>query len=151
MISISDAFTQIGLLEHEDDVLEPFLLDEAQQIPGGLRPRVHDRENEKDKIRARNKTLGDGLVLGHHRVCARRVHHVEIAQKWNRQVALSELRRNLDRFFLGAVAKNVDPIGCRTNIHLRKFLAEKRVEQRRFAGFDFADDDKEQRLPDIRH
>lgn len=71
-------FPQVGLLEDEDGVLKPFLLDEIEQVPGGLGPRVHDRKDEEDKIRARDKTLGDRLMLGHHRVRARRVHHIEV-------------------------------------------------------------------------
>ena len=73
--------SQIGLLQDEDDVLEPLLLHEFQQIPRGLRPRVDDRENEEHQIGTRHKILRDRLVLGHHRVGARRIHDVEVAQK----------------------------------------------------------------------
>ena len=140
---------QIGLLQNEDDILEPFFLHEFQQVPRGLRPRIDHRENEEHQVRARHKILGDGLVLGHHRVGARRIHDVEVAQKWNRQITLRELRRDLDRFFLGAETKDVNAIRRRENVDFRKFLAKERVQQRGFSSFDLADHDKEKRLPDI--
>jgi hypothetical protein len=69
------------------------------------------------------------LVFGHHRIGARRIHDIEVAQKGYRQVALRQLRRSLDRFVLGPVTENVNTVGRGQHIHLGKLLAEKRVEQ----------------------
>ena len=47
------------------------------------------------------------------------------------------------------MAKNVNAIGRGKNVHLGEFMTEERVEQRGFSRFYFADDDKEQGLPNI--
>ena len=74
-------FPEVRLLQDEDNVLKPFLLDKIQQLPGGLGPWIYHRENEEHDVGARDEALGDGLVFGHHRVGARRIDDVEVAQK----------------------------------------------------------------------
>src|SRR3954462_14793605 len=141
--------SQIRLLEDKDDVLEPFLLDEIQKVPGGLRPGIYDRKNEENDVCARDETFGNALVFRNHRVGPRCVHDVEVVQERNWEIALGQLLRNFHRFILCAVPKNIDSVGGWPDIHLREFLAEKRVEKGGFAGLNLADDHKKQRLVDI--
>ena len=67
-----------------------------------------------------------------------------------RLITFGQPRRNLDRSFFVAVLENVNAIGRGQHIDLGKFLTEERIEQRRFARFHFSDDNKEQRLANIR-
>ena len=68
----------------------------------------------------------------------------------NGKISLRELPGNFDGFVLGPVAKNVNAVRCRQNIDFREVLAEKRIQQRRFSRFHFADNDEEERLANVR-
>ena len=140
---------QIGLLQDEDDVLQPFLLHQIEQRPGGLRPRISHRENEQHEIGAGDETLGDRLMLRHHRVGAGSIDDVEVPQKGDRLIALGQLRRDFDGSLLRAVAEDVNAIGRGQDVHLGKLLSEKRVQEGRLSRLHFADDDEEQRLPNV--
>ncbi len=83
---------QIDLLEHEDHVLEPGLLQEVQKFPVRLSPGVRHRENEQNDVSPRHKIFRHHLMLLHHRVRAGRVDDVEIAQKRNWQVPFGQFR-----------------------------------------------------------
>src|ERR1041385_2607855 len=140
---------QVGLLQNEDNVLQPFLLNEIEQLPARLRPWIRHRKNEEHHIGSRNEPFGDRLVLGHHRVGSRSIDDVEILEERNRQISFRQLGGYFDRFVLGPVAENVNAVCCRQDIDFREILAEKRIQQRRFSRFHFADDDKEQRLANV--
>src|SRR4051812_38143176 len=92
--------SQVRLLQDKDNVFKPFFLDEIQELPGGLRPGVYDRKDEENDVRARDKTLGNALMLGDHGVGSRRVDHVKIVQERDREVALRQLGRNLHGLLL---------------------------------------------------
>ena len=120
---------EIGLLQNEDDVLQPFLLHKPEKVPSRLRPRIHHGKDEENEIGARDKTFRNPLMLGHHRVCAGRINDIEIAQKRDREMALDQLWRHLDSFFEIAVSKNADAIGRGKHIDFGKFFAEERDEE----------------------
>ena len=58
---------------------------------------------------------------------------------------------NLDIIILFAILELVDAIGRREHIDLAKFATEKSVQQRRFAGFNLANDDKQEWLAEVRN
>jgi hypothetical protein len=41
---------QVGLLQNEDHVLEPFLVHESEQLPGRRAPGIHDRKDKKNEV-----------------------------------------------------------------------------------------------------
>ena len=120
---------QVRLLENEDNVLEPFFVNEAEQLPGRGAPRIHDREDEKHQVGARDKIFRDRLVLGHHRVGAGRIDDVEVFEKGDRLIPLGNLRGHIDALLARAVFENVNPIRCRQNVDLAELLPKKRVEE----------------------
>ena len=63
---------EIGLLEDEEDVLFPAVVDEIEEVPGRRRPWIRDRENEENQVGHRDELLGDALMLGDDGVGARR-------------------------------------------------------------------------------
>ena len=79
---------KVGLLENEDDILEPFLLHEIEQLPARLRPRIRHRKNEQHYVRPRNETFGDRLMLRHHRVGSRSIDDVEMLEERDRKISL---------------------------------------------------------------
>ena len=80
--------TQVGLLKNEDDVLEPFLLHEMEQLPARLRPRIRHRKNEQHYVRPRNETFSDRLMLRDHRVGSWSIDDVEILEERDRKISL---------------------------------------------------------------
>ena len=120
---------QIGLLQNEDDVLEPFLVDEPKQLPGRGAPWIDHRKNEQDEVGAGDEIFRDRLVLGHHRVRARRIDDVEVLEKCDRLITLRYLRGDIDALLARPVLEDVDAVGRGQHVDLAEFLAEERVEQ----------------------
>ena len=56
----------------------------------------------------------------------------------------------LDVIFVVAILKIVDAISCRQDIDLTKVATEKRIQHRRFARLDLADNDKQEWLAKVR-
>src|SRR4051812_12856507 len=88
-------------------------------------------------------------MLGHDRVRAGRIDHVEITQKRNGQVALNQFRGNVDLLFFGSITKNANLVRGGQHILSGKLLSKKRIQEGRLSRLNFSDNDKEQRLPQI--
>ena len=82
---------QISLLQNKNDIFQPTLLHEAEEIPGRLRPGIEHRKNKKHEIGPRDEFLGNALVLRDHGIGARSIDDVEIAQEIDRQKTLDQL------------------------------------------------------------
>ena len=83
---------QISLLQDENDVFQPALLHEGQEIPGRLRPGIDHRKNKEHQIGTGHELLGDALVLGDHGIGAGSIDDVEVAQEIDWQKTLHQLR-----------------------------------------------------------
>jgi hypothetical protein len=57
---------------------------------------------------------------------------------------------HLDVVFVFAILKNVNTVSRREDVDLAEIAAKKRIEHRRFAGFDLADNDKKEWLIKVR-
>src|SRR5436190_2264262 len=141
--------TQIGLLQNENNVFQPAFLHEGEKIPGRLRPGVNDGKYEKNDVGARNKLFGNALVFFDHGVGAGGIDDIKVAKKVDRQKTFDQLRRDIDCLLDITITKNANTIRRRQHPRFGEFAAEKRIEERGFSCFHFADDDKEQRLADV--
>ena len=140
---------QVGLLEDKDDVLQPLLVHKSEQLPGGSTPRIDDRKDKQDEIGARDKILRDRLMLGDHRVGARRIDNVEVLEKFDRLIALGHVCGDIDVLFAWTVLENVNPIGRGEDIDFAKLLAKERIEEGGFARLHFPHHDEKERLADV--
>src|SRR5580704_10771296 len=84
------------------------------------------------------------------RVCSRGIDNVEVFQKINRPVTGSHVLGYLDVVLVVAILKDVNAISCREDIDLTKVVTEKRIQHRRFARLDLADNHKQEWLAQVR-
>ena len=101
---------EIGLLEDEEDVFFPAIVDEIEEIPRGSRPRIGDREDEEDEVGHRHEFLRDALVLGDDGIGAGGIDDVEIAQETVWAVELGEVIVDRDVLGLRGVLEEVDAV-----------------------------------------
>src|ERR1700732_3252557 len=138
--------SEIGLLQHEHDVLFPPMTQNPQKVPGGGGPGINHRENEDDQIGKWYKASGDVLVADNNGIGSGSIDYVEVFQEIDRQIALGNVLGDWDISGRVRVFEDVDFIGCRKNIDPAKFLAEQGIEERRLTGLHLTDCDEQKRI-----
>jgi hypothetical protein len=109
-------------------------------------PHGFDGKNEEHEVGVGQEAFGDFLVALLDGVGAGRVDQVEVAQEFDRPVALLEHRRDLDVAGRIAIAIPEHAVGFRQHVDAAEFASEKTVDQRGFAGIHLAADDEEKRV-----
>src|SRR6266481_5906186 len=138
--------SEIGLLQHEHDVLFPPMTQHTQKVPGGCGPGINHREDEDDKVGKWYKASGDVLVAGNDGIGSGSIDYVEVFQEFDRQIALGNVFGDGDISGQVRVFEYVDFIGRRKNIDPAKFSAEQRIEERRLTGLHLTDCDEQKRI-----
>ena len=69
---------EIGLLQHEHDILLPPMAEHTKKVPSGRGPGIHDREDEDDQIGKWYEASGNILVTSNDGVGAGSIDNVEV-------------------------------------------------------------------------
>ncbi len=145
----------VDLVHHEDDLLPPRAnaLDEGALA---FAERAVDRGDKQDQVGARHEVLSDLLVPADHRVGARRVHDVDVAQPLRRVGHDHHLALTRGLAGLLAVLDEMDGRRGGGDAFDQETPAQQRVDERGFAGVELAHDDQQKQLvqlqqPAIQH
>src|SRR6266446_1209350 len=121
---------EIGLLQHEHDILLPPMAQHTKKVPSGGGPGIHYREDEDDQIGKWYEAGGNVLVTGNDRVGSGSIDNVEVFQEFDREIAFGDVFGDWDISRRVRIFEYVDFVSRRKNIDFAKFLAEQRIEER---------------------
>mmetsp|Transcript_2112 Transcript_2112/g.8916 ORF Transcript_2112/g.8916 Transcript_2112/m.8916 type:complete len:693 (-) Transcript_2112:1005-3083(-) len=145
LVDLALVLQPVALVDHERHLLAP-LADVAQKLNLRLGHRPIGAQDEEHEVRPRHELLGEPLLTLEDHVRARGVHDVHLAE----QIGGDELRVEPVFALLGSglVSKlqHGDLVRGGQDSLLERLLTEHRVDHRRLARVELADDDEQEEL-----
>ena len=141
---------EVFLLQHEDDFLAPFVVNEFEKVPGRLAVRVFGFKHKYNQIRSRNERLGDFLMVFNNGIGSGGIHNGYFLKNINRNEDFFQERVDHDDFLCFTIHNLLNGVGHRLRCHLGDFALglQKGIDETAFACFDLTNNHKHKRIID---